>query len=133
MFVKLMIFSFVGFHNVNAVLLLPYKSLLKHLKWTNFFKLRRCFNNEYIFLELFLVYRFFCIMIKLLNKIKIIYRNYKFFYLIFRCFLLLKWRELTWIISKNWIYYTAHNNTKYYLITSYLLGKPTNNRTRQKI
>ena len=34
---------------------------------------------------------------------------------------------------KIWIYYVAHNNTKYYLITSYLLGKPTNNRTRQKI
>ena len=27
----------------------------------------------------------------------------------------------------------AHNNTKYYLIASYLLWKPTNNRTRQKI
>ena len=27
----------------------------------------------------------------------------------------------------------AHNNTKYYLIASYLLGKPTNNRARQKI
>ena len=26
----------------------------------------------------------------------------------------------------------AHNNTKYYLIASYLLEKPTNNRTRQK-
>ena len=46
---------------------------------------------------------------------------------------LLKLRELTWIISKNWIYYAAHNNTKYYLIASYLLGKPTNSRTRQKI
>ena len=46
---------------------------------------------------------------------------------------LLKLRELTWIISKIWIYYVAHNNTKYYLIASYLLGKPTNNRTRQKI
>ena len=34
---------------------------------------------------------------------------------------------------KNWIYYTAHNNTKYYLIASYLLGKPTNSRTHQKI
>ena len=34
---------------------------------------------------------------------------------------------------KIWIYYVAHNNTKYCLITSYLLGKPTNNRTRQKI
>ena len=31
------------------------------------------------------------------------------------------------------MYYTAHNNTKYYLIASYLLGKPTNSRTRQKI
>ena len=27
----------------------------------------------------------------------------------------------------------AHNNTKYYLIASYLLWKPTNNRARQKI
>ena len=25
------------------------------------------------------------------------------------------------------------NNTKYYLIASYLLGKPTNNRARKKI
>ena len=31
------------------------------------------------------------------------------------------------------IYYAWHNNTKYYLITLYLLGKPTNNRLRQKI
>ena len=31
------------------------------------------------------------------------------------------------------MYYAAHNNTKYYLIASYLPGKPTNNRTRQKI
>ena len=31
------------------------------------------------------------------------------------------------------MYYAAHNNTKYYLIASYLLGKPTNSRTRQKI
>ena len=45
----------------------------------------------------------------------------------------LKLRELTWIISKIWIYYAAHNNTKYYLVASYLLGKPTNSRTRQKI
>ena len=37
---------------------------------------------------------------------------------------LLKLRELTWIISKNWIFY---------LIASYLIGKPTNNSTRQKI
>ena len=35
--------------------------------------------------------------------------------------LLQKLRELTWIISKNWIYYAAYNNTKYYLIASYLL------------
>ena len=34
---------------------------------------------------------------------------------------------------KIWIYYAAHNNTKYYLIAPYLLGKPTNSRTRQKI
>ena len=45
---------------------------------------------------------------------------------------LLKLRELTWIISKFCIYYKAFNN-KYYLIASYLLGKPTNSRTRQKI
>ena len=31
------------------------------------------------------------------------------------------------------MYYVAHNNTKYYLIASYLPGKPTNNRTHQKI
>ena len=31
------------------------------------------------------------------------------------------------------IYYAAHNNTKYYLIASYLFEKPTNNRTREKI
>ena len=31
------------------------------------------------------------------------------------------------------MYYVVLNNTKYYLIASYLLGKPTNNRTRQKI
>ena len=37
---------------------------------------------------------------------------------------LLKLSKLTRVISKNWIYY---------LIVSYLLGKPTNNRTRQKI
>ena len=36
------------------------------------------------------------------------------------------------MISKIWIYYYTHN-TKYYLIASYLLGKPTNNRTSQKI
>ena len=35
-------------------------------------------------------------------------------------------------ISKIWIYYAAHNSTKYYLIASYLLGKPTNSRTRRK-
>ena len=46
---------------------------------------------------------------------------------------LLKLRELSWIISKIWIYYAAFNNTKYYLIASYLLWKPTNSRTRQKI
>ena len=33
---------------------------------------------------------------------------------------------------ENLIYFVAHNNTKYYLIASYLLGKSTNNRTRQK-
>ena len=33
---------------------------------------------------------------------------------------------------ENLIYFVAHNNTKYYLIASYLLGKPTNNRTSQK-
>ena len=27
----------------------------------------------------------------------------------------------------------SHNNTKYYLIASYLLGKPANSRTHQKI
>ena len=31
------------------------------------------------------------------------------------------------------MYYVAHNNTKYYLTASYLLGKPTNSKTRQKI
>ena len=31
------------------------------------------------------------------------------------------------------MYYAAHNNTNNYLIVSYLLGKPTNSRTRQKI
>ena len=31
------------------------------------------------------------------------------------------------------MYYAAHNNTNYYLIASYLLGKPTNNRIRYKI
>ena len=46
---------------------------------------------------------------------------------------LLKLRELTWILSKILIYYVEYNNTKYYLIASYLLGKPTNNRTSQKI
>ena len=46
---------------------------------------------------------------------------------------LLKLWELTWIISKFWMYYAAQNNTKYYFIASYLLGKPTNNRSRQKI
>ena len=30
-------------------------------------------------------------------------------------------------------YYAAHNNTKYYLIASCLLGKQTNSRTLQKI
>ena len=30
---------------------------------------------------------------------------------------------------KIWMYYAVHNNTKYYLITSYLLRKPTNNGT----
>ena len=34
---------------------------------------------------------------------------------------------------ENWIYYATHNKTKYYLIASYLLRKPTNSRTRQKI
>ena len=34
---------------------------------------------------------------------------------------------------KIWMYYAVHNNTKYYLIASYLLRKPTNNGTRQKI
>ena len=31
------------------------------------------------------------------------------------------------------MFYAAHNNTKYYLIASYLLGKLTNNKIRQKI
>ena len=31
------------------------------------------------------------------------------------------------------MYYDAHNNTKYYLIASYLLGNLTNSRTRQQI
>ena len=44
-----------------------------------------------------------------------------------------KLRELTWLISKNWIYYAAHNNAKYYLIASYLLWNQTNNRTHKKI
>ena len=34
---------------------------------------------------------------------------------------------------KKLIYYAAHNNTKYDLIALFLLGKPTNNRARQKI
>ena len=34
---------------------------------------------------------------------------------------LLKLRELAWIISKIWMYYAAHNNTEYYLIVSYFL------------
>ena len=34
----------------------------------------------------------------------------------------------TQVFPKIWIYYAAHNNSKYYLIASYLLGKPTNNR-----
>ena len=42
---------------------------------------------------------------------------------------LLKLSKLTWVISKNWIYYAVHRNTKYYLIASYLLEKTTNNRT----
>ena len=37
---------------------------------------------------------------------------------------LLKLSKLTLLISKNWIYY---------LIASYLLRKPTNNTTHQKI
>ena len=44
-----------------------------------------------------------------------------------------KLRELIWIVFKNLIYYAGHNNTKYYLVVSYLHGKPTNNRIRQKI
>ena len=44
-----------------------------------------------------------------------------------------KFKRIKLIIFKNWIYYVAHNNIKYYLIASYLLGKPTNNRTNQKI
>ena len=47
--------------------------------------------------------------------------------------LLQKLKELTWRISKNWIYYVANNNTKYYLIAQYLLGKLTNSRSSQKI
>ena len=47
---------------------------------------------------------------------------------------LLKLRELTLKkILISWIYYAAHYNTRYYLIASYFLVKPTNNRTRQKI
>ena len=34
---------------------------------------------------------------------------------------------------ENWIYYAVRYNTKYYLIASYLLKKPTNNRTHQKV
>ena len=41
-----------------------------------------------------------------------------------RCLFSLKLSKLIFLISKNWIYY---------LIASYLLGKPTNNRIRQKI
>ena len=44
-----------------------------------------------------------------------------------------QFKRINIIIFKNWIYYVAHNDTKYYLIASYLLGKPTNSRTRQKI
>ena len=46
---------------------------------------------------------------------------------------LLKLRELNRIISKILMYNVAHNNTKYYLIASYLLGKPTNNIISHKI
>ena len=74
------------------------------------------------------------IMIKLFNKLnffittKFVLKN-----LIFRYLFLLKWRELTWKFSKTGIYYVAHNNTKYYLIASYLLGNPINNKTSRKI
>ena len=44
-----------------------------------------------------------------------------------------KIKRIKLIISKFWMYYATLNNTKYYLIASYLLGKPTNSRTRQKI
>ena len=44
-----------------------------------------------------------------------------------------KVKRINFTISKIWIYYVEYNNTKYYLIASYLLGKPTNNRTSQKI
>ena len=43
-----------------------------------------------------------------------------------------KVKKINFTISKIWIYYVEYNNTKYYLIASYLLGKPTNNRTHQK-
>ena len=84
-------------------------------------------------MNFFLENRFFSIIFKIFLKIKFFFRNHKIIKKKFRCLFLLKLRELTWIISKIWMYYARHNNTKYYLIASYLLGKPTNSRTRQKI
>ena len=40
-----------------------------------------------------------------------------------KCLFLQKLIKLTLVISKNWIYYAAYNNAKYYIIASYLHGK----------
>ena len=61
-------------------------------------------------------------MLNFFKKILKIFRNDKIKK--FRCLFSQKLSKLTLLISKNWIYY---------LIVSYLLRKPTNNRTRQKI
>ena len=46
-----------------------------------------------------------------------------------------KVKRIKWIISKIWILYAAHNNTKYYLIASYFLesqqiAEPVENTTK---
>ena len=84
-------------------------------------------DNWYKIFELLLKIYFLCIKVKLKkNFIATKLKNLDFCYY-------KKLSKLTWAISKNWIYYAAHNIIKYYLIASYIFGKSINNRARQKI
>ena len=47
-------------------------------------------------------------------------------------FVFIKLIELTGIISKHWIYYAEHNNTKYYFIAPYWDTMPAKEKRKHQ-